>query len=292
MSTELTIRRVVQGAEKSFELIDQSAVDFHKERVFAVQQLEKNEYIYKVALQNPQSAQQAITNIAAIGLSLNPALGLAYLVPRDGGICLDISYKGMIRIATDTGSIEWVQADIVYADDDFTYKGKFEKPIHDVKDAFGDRGDVAGVYCVAKTAEGDYLTEIMSVKEINEIRDCSMEFRKRGKNSIWGKWYNEQAKKSVIKRAYKTWALSEKHKPVNTAVHLDNVDYDMDAEPIDVTPEYITESQAADLIAKMEENGFDVREFCEFLEVESLSELPAKKLSLAFNAIIDKAEAA
>jgi recombination protein RecT len=45
----------------------------------------------------------AVTNIAAIGISLNPAKKQAYLVPRDGRICLDISYMGLMDLAMADG---------------------------------------------------------------------------------------------------------------------------------------------------------------------------------------------
>jgi recombination protein RecT len=37
--------------------------------------------------------------VAAIGITLNPASKLAYLVPRDGMVCLDISYMGLLHRA-------------------------------------------------------------------------------------------------------------------------------------------------------------------------------------------------
>lgn len=61
-----------------------------KESQFAIQLFQNNDYLAKVAFQNQTSTQNAIINVAAIGISLNPAQKLAYLVPRKGAICLDI----------------------------------------------------------------------------------------------------------------------------------------------------------------------------------------------------------
>ena len=59
-------------------------LNFEQEKSFAVQQLCKNDYTLSVARDNKNSLVQAIDNLASIGLSLNPALNWAYLVPRDG----------------------------------------------------------------------------------------------------------------------------------------------------------------------------------------------------------------
>ena len=60
-------------------------VNWKKESQFAIQAMTTNDFLGKVALENPVSVQNAIINIAAIGISLNPALKHAYLVPRKVG---------------------------------------------------------------------------------------------------------------------------------------------------------------------------------------------------------------
>ncbi|EON5390422.1 recombinase RecT, partial [Escherichia coli] len=63
-----------------------------KESQFAIQQFQKNDFLAKTAQANLPSARNAIINVAAIGITLNPSSKLAYLVPRGGAVCLDISY--------------------------------------------------------------------------------------------------------------------------------------------------------------------------------------------------------
>jgi phage RecT family recombinase len=184
-------------------------ITHEKELGFAIQLLRGNAYLSKVADNDPNSLLSAMSNVAFIGLSLNPALKEAYLVPRKGKICLDPSYGGMIKLATDSGSIVWVQANLVYKEDHFTSNGPGEKPTH-AHDPFSEnRGEFVGVYCVAKTKEGDFLTTTMNRIEIHEIRDSS-EGYKSGKGSPWNTHFGEMAKKTVIRRAYKTWPRSDK----------------------------------------------------------------------------------
>lgn len=188
------------------------------EEVFAVQALMKNDYSLSVAKNNPQSVKLAMINVAATGLTLNPANAYAYLVPRDGAIVLDISYKGLIKIATDTGAVMWARADIVYAEDDFAYKGPAEKPEHS-GNPFGDRGEIVGAYCIAKTKDGDILTEVMSKAELDKVRDKSMAWAKK-KAGPWKDWPGEMIKKTVIKRASKTWPYSEGIERLQSAIEI------------------------------------------------------------------------
>jgi len=198
---------------------------FAQECLFARQQILKNSFSQKVASENQPSLKNAILNVAAVGLSLNPATQHAFLVPRDGNIVLDISYRGFIKIATDTGIIKWCRAELVYENDEFLYNGAFKEPSLKAN-PFKPRGDVVGVYCVAKTTDGDFLVDVMDVEEINKIRDTSKAYQsavEKGRtNSVWHTWYGEMAKKSVIKRASKTWPQSDGKDRLDRAVAVVN----------------------------------------------------------------------
>lgn len=198
------------------KVIDNS-VNWDREKQFAIQAFQSNDYLAKIALNNQISAQNAIINVAAIGITLNPAQKLAYLVPRNGGICLDISYMGLMHLAMETGSIRWGQSVIVYSNDKFKRVGIDKAPLHEV-DEFGDRGEPVGVYCVVKTSDGDYLTETMKRDDIIKIRDRSQGF-KSGKNSPWLTDELEMWRKTVVKRASKYWPKVER---LNNAIEYIN----------------------------------------------------------------------
>ena len=182
-------------SERKFnEIVNQtgSPVLYEVEAMFAFQAIMKNDYLKGIASSNPNSLRDAVINIASIGLSLNPAMKYAYLVPRDGAACLDISYKGLIKLATDSGSILWVRADIVYEHDKFIYNGPADKPTFSAN-VFGDRGNFSGVYCIAKTIDKDFLVEVMTAREIYSVRDTSMAWIKK-KAGPWKDWFGEMAK--------------------------------------------------------------------------------------------------
>lgn len=215
----------IYASRDAFEavLADRS-INFDREAEFAIQVLSSNDYAIKVAQSNRQSVINAVTNIAAIGISLNPAKKQAYLVPRDGRICLDLSYMGLADLATASGSIKWVKAGVVHANDKFVLNGFDRPPEHSFDPFSKDRGEAVGVYVVAKTADGDYLTEAMSADEVNAIRDRSSAWRAwidKKRSCPWVTDWAEMAKKTVVKRAYKLWPKTER---LDQAIHHLNTD--------------------------------------------------------------------
>ena len=215
----------IYASRDAFEavLADRS-INFDREAEFAIQVLSSNDYAIKIAQSNRQSVINAVTNIAAIGISLNPAKKQAYLVPRDGRICLDLSYMGLADLATASGSIKWVKAGVVHANDKFVLNGFDRPPEHSFDPFSKDRGEAVGVYVVAKTADGDYLTEAMSADEVNAIRDRSSAWRawvEKKRSCPWVTDWAEMAKKTVVKRAYKLWPKTER---LDQAIHHLNTD--------------------------------------------------------------------
>lgn len=221
MSALQTIQGYVYGVEGEFNaMVADPSINFEREAGFAIQVLTSGDYISRLAVNDRQSVINAVTNIAAIGISLNPAKKQAYLVPRKGKVCLDISYMGLIDLAVQSGSIMWAQADMVYSSDGFELNGFDKPPAHKRNPFATNRGDVVGVYVVVKTHSGDYLTTCMSKDEVDAIKNRS-ESVKAGKSSPWDTDYGEMAKKTVVKRAYKYWPKSDR---LDKAIHHLNTD--------------------------------------------------------------------
>lgn len=238
MSNNLhAISNIIQGTHDKFVSVAPSNIVFDKESSFALQILRNNDYLMSLANKDPSSLKSAIFNIATIGLSLNPAEKQAYLIPRKGKIYLEPSYMGLCKLATDSGSIEWVQARCVYANDNFMDNGINERPTHQYN-AFSDRGEFVGVYCVAKTNTGDYLTTIMDKARIFDIRGRSETWKSKPNTGAWQTDFEEQAKKTVVRNAAKMWPKTNMH--LNAAVELSNRNEGF--EKIEITEPSICES--------------------------------------------------
>jgi recombination protein RecT len=224
VSNLATIQGDIYSVRPRFEALAGSGLSFDREAGFAVQLLQSNDYALRVATENRQSVINAVTNIAAIGISLNPAKRQAYLVPRDGKICLDISYMGLLDLAIQSGSILWGQAELVYDADQFELNGFDKPPLHKRDPFSGARGGIKGAYVVVKTHSGDYLTTCMSLGEIHDIRDRTKAWKayiEKKKLCPWVTDEGEMMKKTVIKRAYKLWPKTDK---LDNAVHYLNTD--------------------------------------------------------------------
>jgi recombination protein RecT len=203
--------------------VDKS-MDFDREAGFALQILRANDYLAKIAQGNKESLYAAITNVAAIGVSLNPASKLAYLVPRKGAICLDISYMGLMDVAQSAGAIQWGQGVIVKEKDTFELQGIDKEPKH-VYQPFSERGPVIGVYVVVKTDGGDYLTHPMKLSAVEAIRDRSEAWKAyqkdKSKTCPWVTDFEEMVKKTCVKQASKYWPKRER---LDKAIHHLNTD--------------------------------------------------------------------
>lgn len=220
-------QQAVASAEKHFlEVVaaEGTAIIYKKEAMFAMQSIRKSEWLQKC---NPNSIQDAVINVASIGISLNPAEKLAYLVPRDNKACLDISSRGLVKLATDSGNIQWAKPMLVYAADIFTFHGFEKMPTHDSDPFKKDRGEVIGGYCAAKLKDGTYLVDTMSREDLDHVKSTS-----KAQNGPWKTWPEEMMKKTLIKRASKTWPNNTR---LSNAVALINEHEGFEAKYIDGT---------------------------------------------------------
>lgn len=219
-------------------VVSDDSIQWAKEKQFAIQAFQGNKFLNDTAAKNPASLQNAIINVASIGISLNPANKHAYLVPRDGKVCLDISYMGLLHLAMTSGSILWGQCKLVHDADTYTSNGLDKAPTHSYS-PFGDRGNVVGAYCTVKTADGDYLTDEMPLADIVKIQNSS-----KAKNGPWKTHWNEMARKTVVKRASKYWPTVDR---LDNAIHHLNTDSGEGLTEKDITPETINAEQVDQL---------------------------------------------
>lgn len=223
---QLVTDDIYQTKDAFMAVLADTSINFEREAGFAIQILQNNDYALGVAKDNRQSVVDAVTNVAAIGISLNPAKKQAYLVPRKGKICLDISYIGLLDLAIASGSIKWGQADLVREHDVFQSNGFDKAPTHSFNPFSKDRGEIVGAYVVVKTADGDYLTTTMTVDECYAIRDRSDAWKNAKPGKSKGPWETdpgEMIKKTVIKRGSKLWPKTDR---LDKAIHYLNTETD------------------------------------------------------------------
>jgi len=237
MADELTTKNLPR-----FEIMAKSAKDtflsladektWLSEIEFAMQTLRSNELLQKA---NPDSIRNAIVNVAMTGTTLNPAMAQAYLVPRDGKCCLDFSYRGLLKIATDSGGVKSIQASIVYSFDEFDYEEGTDQRVHfkrcmNPPEEFTKNPTASFwkyfvcAFSIAVLSDGmkDYM--ILPAWRIRKVKETS---KAQGEYSPWAKWPDEMARKTILKYHYKTLPQTDR---MSTAVSVLNEHEGIDIE--------------------------------------------------------------
>lgn len=162
---------------------------------------------------DPRLVYREVSRVAALGLLLERDLGEAYLIEAWSGKTqrkepqARIGYRGLIKLAKQSGKIKKVNAREVREHDFFDIlQGTKEELVHRPL-LFGDPGQPIAYYAVATMTDGETDFERMTVDEIHAIRDRSDAWKafRDGKIKItpWATDEGEMAKKTVIRRLCK-----------------------------------------------------------------------------------------
>lgn len=165
----------------------------------------------------PASILSALSQAAILGLEFDTVRAYAYLLTRKkrfikGGkeiwgteLQFMPSYKGLIHLASRSNVLDFIEARIVYSDEHFLMHGGTNSGIEHIINPLPaiDR-QIIGVYAVARLQNTSHIKiEFMNMNQINEIR-------KNAKvDTVWVKFFEEMAKKTVIRRLFKTLDVGE-----------------------------------------------------------------------------------
>lgn len=124
-------------------------------------------------------------------------------------IQLIFDYKGLTELAMRSGMISCIHADKICENDDFEWNiGKIEKHKPNFK---GERGKPFAYYCHVQFKDGAVKDEVMTIHEIEAVRNRSaawQAFLKYKKECPWVTDPEEMAKKTVFRRCSKWLPLS------------------------------------------------------------------------------------
>ena len=146
----------------------------------------------------------AVLQCAQLGIEPGSALGHAYMIPYGQECTLVLGYRGMIDLARRSGQIVSIHAYCVHVKDEFHYELGLHADIRHIPSAEADRGAVTYVYAVAHLQGGGVQFEVMSRADIEAIRAKS----KAGRSGPWTMYWEEMAKKTVIRRLFKLLPVS------------------------------------------------------------------------------------
>lgn len=239
------VGRILESARDTFSHIVETTraaalINWTKEAGFARQIVLRDERLLQA---DPDSIKNAITNVAATGLTLNPVKQHAVILSRwnDKRRCYEaqlvVMYRGLLWLAGQAG-VKDISIDVVYSADRYkavrsssgdTWEHEISRLPHD-----GISNKFELVYVGARMPGSSVMKlEQIPAEDIYKARDKSDSYLdKEGKvrkNSPWVQWFDEMAKKTGLKRAQKRWeeALIEttdthEWRRFQTAVAIDN----------------------------------------------------------------------
>jgi recombination protein RecT len=161
----------------------------------------------KLATCTPESFLNCMLQLSQWGLE--PDGRHAHLIPYGDQCTLILDYKGIVDLVLRSGSVRTIHADVVYEGDQFVYslgEVKSHTP-HFLRTDAGKpekAGRIIAVYCHVVFNDGGTKSEVMSVEEVEKVRQSS----KAGGSGPWKDWWSEMAKKTVFRRASKWLKLS------------------------------------------------------------------------------------
>ena len=121
----------------------------------------------KLSQCTPISLLGAIVECSTLGLEPETPLGHAWILPFKDQAQMIIGYQGYIDLAYRSGKVDWITAEVVYANDPFDMQLGTRHELHH-SPAIGDRGEPVGVYAVCKIKDGGttfkHLTKVQVMK--------------------------------------------------------------------------------------------------------------------------------
>lgn len=149
----------------------------------------------------------ALMQSAQCGLEPNTVLGEAYVIPYKNNkqgiteVNFQVGYKGILKMAFNTGNYEAIYAHEVRKGDEFNYEYGLHKNLtHKPADIPSD--EVTHYYAVYKLKNGGFDFVVWSKERVeHHAREFSKNYTYKGnvnKNSVWAKNFDSMAKKTVL----------------------------------------------------------------------------------------------
>ncbi len=112
---------------------------------------------------------------------------------------------GLLKKIRNSGELKSITAKVVHENEEFKYWiDEDGEHLRHVPMLSGDKGKLVHVYALAKTNDDGVYVEVMTVAEVEKVRNVS-----RAKDAMaWTQWWDEMAKKTAIRRLSKRLPMS------------------------------------------------------------------------------------
>lgn len=278
-------------------LIWESELDFARTIVMN----DRTEKLRKVV---PETLAACMRDLAHVGLTLNPVKHFCTIIARWNDeqkvfeASITFMYRGLVYLATQAG-VHDIQSDVVYKADTFDVERRsdgdfFTHKINVTVPRGGQENFFLGAYVGARMPKsGERKLEWVPAEDIYKMREKSDSYKdaqgKERPNSPWVLWFDEQAKKSGLKRAAKRWEEEvdegSRWQRLHHAIDLDHkaeggrtIEGTADEVPV----QKLSLEQITAIEGKAKELGSGdvtkyLRKVCGAYGTETLSDLPASR---------------
>jgi len=155
---------------------------------------------------NPTSLLSAVMESAALGLTPSGVLGESYLVPRGGTVNLQVGYKGLVKLALESGQVRQIVARPVYKKDRFRYSfGLEEDTFEHIPTEDPERGQVVRAYAIARMVDGPAQLEVTALADILQAKAVAQT------SNVWDQWFGAMAAKTSVRRLCRLLTLSPEY---------------------------------------------------------------------------------
>ena len=175
----------------------------------------------KLANCTQQSLLAAIMNSAQLGLEFNTPLGEAYLIPYGSTVNFQIGYKGLLKLAYNTGQFKRITAREVRGNEDFAIDYGTGEISH--KPCLtGDSGEVMGYYAIYQTKDGGQDVFYMSKADAERYGKT---YSKSFYSGPWKTDFDSMAKKSCLIQVLKYAPKAIDSQGLTQAMQFDNANF-------------------------------------------------------------------
>lgn len=199
MANEVAVKFSTQLSDKLISVESALPKDFNRERFIQNCLAVMNETPQLAKINSAQTIQGLLKG-AYLGLDfLNRE---CYLIPYSGTVQFQTDYKGEVKF-TKKYSIRKIQdiyAKVVRQGDEFTEEIVDGKPTIDFKPVPFNDAEIIGAFAVVLYKDGGMAYEVMSVKDINSVRN---NYSKASQSKAWKNSFDEMCKKTVLRRLCK-----------------------------------------------------------------------------------------
>ena len=183
----------------------------------------------KLAECSQESLLAAIMNSAQLGLEFNTPLGEAYLIPYGNKVNFQLGYKGLLKLAYNTGQFKRITAREVRENEDFDFDYGTGEISHRPC-LTGDSGDVIGYYAIYQTKDGGQDIFYFSKADAERY---GRTFSQSYNSGPWKTNFDAMAKKSALIQVLKYAPKAIESQALVQATNFDNANFSGSKKTVD-----------------------------------------------------------